>query len=82
MAGEEETVRAVLTAIPGAVEVQTLPSGEQGARDYLVSGASGVDLRGATFAAVRDAGLVLLAMKPTGMSLEDLFLKLTVKGEM
>ena len=40
------------------------------------------DLRGSVFAAVRDAGLVLLSMKPTGLSLEELFLKLTVKGEM
>ena len=81
IAGDEETVRGVLNTIPGVIQVQTLDSGEQGARDYLVSGTNGVDLRQDTFAAIRDSGLVLLAMKPTGMTLEDLFLKLTVKGE-
>ena len=81
MGSEAEASRA-LSAVPGVSEVQPLPSGEDGARDYLVRGTDGTDLRAAVFAAARDAGLVLLTLKPTGISLEELFLKLTAKGEM
>ncbi len=80
--GSETGARQALSAVPGVVEVRPLASGEEGARDYLVRGADGSDLRAAVFAAARDAGLILLSMKPTGISLEELFLKLTSKGEM
>lgn len=82
VAGAGDEVLRVLKGVAGVAEVRPLPSGEEGAQDYLVRGMDETDLRGSVFAAVRDAGLVLLSMKPTGLSLEELFLKLTVKGEM
>lgn len=82
VAGEEKRVLETLCGVCGVHEAQALPTGEPGARDYVVRGDSGQDLRGSVSAAIGSAGLVLLALKPNGMSLEDLFLKLTVKGEM
>lgn len=82
VAGEEKQVLETLCGVCGVREAQALPTGEPGARDYVVRGDSGQDLRGSVSAAIGSAGLVLLALKPNGMSLEDLFLKLTVKGEM
>lgn len=80
VAGEQERVLSVLGTVKGAQQVLPLPSGEKGAQDYTVSGRE--DLRAAAFDAVKAAGLTLLGMKSTSLTLEELFLKLTVKGEM
>lgn len=80
--GDQDKVLPLLRAIPGVVEAVPLPSGEAGAQDYALRGTDGMDIRQAAFVAVKDAGLVLLSMKTTGLSLEELFLKLTVKEAM
>lgn len=81
IAGDEKAVETALAGLPGLVSVAALPSGETGARDYLIQGAEGVDLRTPTVERLHDAGLPLLGLKAMGMNLEELFLKLTAKGE-
>ena len=80
--GTPECVLPTLNAIEGVSQVKLLPSGETGARDYGVRGTDGMDLRAAVFEAVKNAGLTMLSMKSAGLTLEELFLRLTVKGEM
>lgn len=82
ISGENAVVLPLLQAVEGVVEAVPLPSGETGAQDYMVRGQDGLDLRSAVFEAVKASGLTLLNMKSTGLTLEELFLKLTVKGEM
>ena len=80
--GTPECVLPTLNAIEGVSQVKLLPSGETGARDYGVRGTDGMDLRAAVFEAVKNAGLTMLSMNSAGLTLEELFLRLTVKGEM
>lgn len=82
IAGENAVVLPLLQSIEGVVEAVPLPSGETGAQDYMVRGQDGLDLRSAVFETIKASGLTLLNMKSTGLTLEELFLKLTVKGEM
>lgn len=82
LTGSQERALEVLRGVEGVVDVTPLPSGETGAQDYRVCGAEGTDIRGILFEKLRQTELVLLSMKSTGLTLEELFLKLTVKGEM
>lgn len=82
VAGSQEQALRVLSGIPGVVNVEPKPSGEEEAQDYIVSSAEGLDVRRAVFEAVKTADLALLGMKSADLTLEELFLKLTVKGEM
>lgn len=82
IAGSQEQALAALKGIEGVMAVEPLSSGENGAQDYRVCGKEGTDIRRALFEKLKATELVLLSMKSTGLTLEELFLKLTVKGEM
>ena len=82
VSGEREQVLRVLGGVQGAAQVEALSTGETGAQDYAIHCVEGMDLRGTVFRTVKDAGLTLLEMKSADLTLEELFLRLTVKGEM
>lgn len=82
VSGEREQVLRVLGGVQGAAQVEALSTGETGAQDYAIRCVEGMDLRGTVFRTVKDAGLTLLEMKSADLTLEELFLRLTVKGEM
>lgn len=80
--GNQDQVLHVLGDIQGVTRVTPLSSGETGAQDYMVSSVDDLDARRAVFEAVKAADLILLGMKSADFTLEELFLRLTVKGEM
>jgi ABC-2 type transport system ATP-binding protein len=70
--GANEALRRKLAAIEGILSVEPLD-----ASGYEVQSALGMDVRPRLAAAVVDGGWGLLEMRPIGMSLEEIFLKLT-----
>ena len=80
--GEPKPVLRCLGAAKGVRSATQLPTGEEGACDYLVQAEPGTDIRGEVFSALAAAGLTALALKPSGEELEDLFLRLTTKEDL
>ena len=73
--GAKDVVEALLTAIPGVVDVQYEDSGAGDA--YLVTSAPGQDVRDPLAKAVVDGGFGLRELRTMDMTLEDVFLQLT-----
>jgi ABC-2 type transport system ATP-binding protein len=73
--GAKDVVEALLTAIPGVVDVQYEDSGAGDA--YLVTSAPGQDVRDPLAKAVVDGGFGLRELRTMDMTLEDVFLRLT-----
>ncbi len=80
IAGPEREVTALLTAMPGVVDVQRDGSGD-GAVRLTVSTARGIDLRAEIAAAVTGAGWGLRELRPVTLSLETIFLTLVSRGD-
>jgi gliding motility-associated transport system ATP-binding protein len=80
IAGPEWEVTALLTAMPGIVEVQRHSSGEGPVR-LTVSTARGIDLRAEIAAAVTGAGWGLRELRPVTLSLETIFLTLVSRRD-
>lgn len=70
-----ESVRKALQNIAGVARVEALPDG------FSVEARRDVDVRGRIAQAVAAAGWELLELRPLAMSLEDIFLELTVREE-
>lgn len=68
-----ESVRKALQNIAGVARVEALPDG------FSVEARRDVDVRGRVAQAVAAAGWELLELRPLAMSLEDIFLELTVR---
>ncbi len=68
-----ESVRKALQNIAGVARVEALPDG------FSVEARRDVDVRGRIAQAVAAAGWELLELRPLAMSLEDIFLELTVR---
>lgn len=68
-----EAVRRALQNIAGVAGVTTLPDG------FSVEARRGVDVRPRIASAITSAGWELLELRPLAMSLEDIFLELTVR---
>jgi ABC-2 type transport system ATP-binding protein len=77
--GEASRIAEGLKAIPGVTGVVSL--GANGAARFTVKGAKGMDLRRPIFDFAVAGGYMLLELKHTGTTLEDVFLKLTGTGE-
>jgi len=75
--GDPESVMAVIRKADGVIRVKKLSGSEPGAYDYAVTGAAGLDIREAVFFALAKAELPLIALRESGTSLEDVFLRLT-----
>lgn len=77
--GEEETVAAILRAVPGVDEVRT--RAENGRVDAEVTSAGDRDVRADVSVALVQGGCPLLALGAETLSLEDVFLQLTGAGD-
>ncbi len=75
--GPADQVRRALEAIPGVLAV--VPEGRDGVASFAVDCAVGTDLREQIAEAVVRGGWGLRELRPVGMSLEEIFLKLTTE---
>jgi ABC-2 type transport system ATP-binding protein len=74
--GEAAAVEAVLQQVPGVAHVRPHPA-EAGTASFEVEPESGRDVRGDLARALVGQGLDLLGLQQVGMSLEEIFLRLT-----
>lgn len=74
--GPSEEILAKLRAIPGVMSVL-----HEDGKGYEVNTEVGTDIRTVLSAMVVNSGWGLLEMRPIGMSLEEIYLKLTTKEE-
>lgn len=79
IAGSRERIEKTLSAVPDIKKLTLLPQREAGAEDYLVVGRRCKDIRQEVFFALAKANLPLLHTYGNELSLEDVFLHLTVK---
>jgi ABC-2 type transport system ATP-binding protein len=79
--GPRKDVLAHLKALPQVLDVQTSGDGRTGRTVYTVACELGADVREQIAAAVVGRGWGLLELRPVGMSLEEIFLKLTTTEE-
>ncbi len=75
--GPEKPVSRLLHDIPGVKNVTALGSKEEGSVDFEVVADLGSDIRRPMVNAILSAGYSLLMLKPTDVTLEDIFLRLT-----
>ena len=75
--GAPEDVSTTLRKAEGVTGVKRLSKVTQGVYDFEVSGAPDSDIREAVFFALSKAGMPILAMRNAGLTLEDVFLRLT-----
>ena len=78
--GSREAVLAAAKAIPGLTDLRV--TAEKGGEvSFTAVSEAGTDLRGALSLALAKAGCPVLSLSAESMSLEDVFLQLTEKGE-
>ena len=77
--GPAAAVRESMLAIPGVVRVEA-SAGADGAGRFVVESARGRDVRGEIFQLAAQQKWVLLELKPVGMTLEEVFIRI-VAGE-
>lgn len=77
--GQKNSVLSCLQAVDNVVGVESVEHDER--RIYTVQCKSGADLRAQLAAAVVHGGFDLLQLNAVGMSLEEIFLKLTTKED-
>ncbi len=75
--GPADQVRRALEAIPGVLAV--IPEARDGVASFAIDCAVGTDLREQVAEAVVRGGWGLRELRPVGMSLEEIFLKLTTE---
>ena len=79
--GPRKDVLAHLKTLPRVLDVQTSGDGRDGRTVYTVACELGSDVREQIAAAVVGRGWGLLELRPVGMTLEEIFLKLTTTEE-
>lgn len=72
-------VSSLIAGVPGVEKVAVLDSNENGAIDLAIEVAEGVDIRRDLFERLAQKKWPLLYSKPSAMSLEDIFINLTVR---
>lgn len=77
VAGPEKGTRDLLCSIRGVRNVQALGEKERGVHEYRVTSDPQRDVRRDIFDALAKRGWPILALRPSEMSLEDIFLSLT-----
>lgn len=75
--GPEQEVQSVLSAVPGVGRAVSLGEKEPGCFDFETEAENGADLRRPVCRAIFEHGWLLLGMKSSELSLEDIFLQLT-----
>ncbi len=77
VAGERDSVLALLRGSEGVRSVEAVGEFEDGTCDYLVEALPNADIRRPMFAALAATDRPILMLKPQNASLEDVFIKLT-----
>jgi ABC-2 type transport system ATP-binding protein len=75
--GPAEELRAALTELPGTKAVEFQGQGGDGGFEFALEVEEGTDLRRDIFRLLAEKGWPLLSLRKSGMSLEDLFFRLT-----
>ena len=78
IAGPQREVLALLKAVPGVVYAETAGERELDSFTYRIESEPGVDIRKPLFFALAERGFAILGLEAAGMSLEDVFMKLTL----
>ena len=79
MAGPAKETAELIASIPGVVSVQSMGSREAGAEEFAVEIEAGADIRRDLFDRLSKRSWPLLASKALSMSLEDIFISLTMR---
>ena len=79
--GRREDVIRIVKNVEGVTGVELTPGAGKGYSSYMVEAEQGVEVRSDIAAAIVEAELELLRLEPIGMSLEEIFLRLTVEEE-
>lgn len=77
LATEDKNIKKLLHELPGVKKADVVGCMEPGTLDFLVEADKNQDIRETIFEAVVKAGHTLLMLKPVGVTLEDIFLRLT-----
>ena len=77
VSGTSSTVISSLSAVDGVTKVRRDARHKDDEYDYIVEYKKGMDIRAAVFRAMAKAGCPILQMKDAGLTLEEMFLKLT-----
>ena len=75
--GPTREVLEMLKGIPGVSSAQVTGERDLDAHVYFVESEKGSDVRQAIFAACASSGYPMIGLEPSGMSLEEVFIKLT-----
>ncbi|MBR0302977.1 MAG: ABC transporter, partial [Clostridia bacterium] len=75
--GATGDVLNMLRGIPGVSSAQVTGERDLDAHVYVVESERGADVRPAIFRACAESGHVMIGLEPSGMSLEEVFIKLT-----
>lgn len=81
IAGPEEELFRLLSALPGMQTVQKQGERETGTFEFSLETGREQDIRRELFFRLAENGWPLLASRPAGLSLEEVFLSLTSEGE-
>jgi len=79
--GRRQEVTRVVEGVEGVTGVEVTPAEGRGYSSYLVEAQQGVEVRSDIAVAIVEAELDLLRLEAVGMSLEEIFLRLTVEEE-
>ena len=77
--GDEEKVKGILKGIKGVEKVSSLRCGND-TYEYIIEADETLDIRQDVFFAMSDARMPIIEMTTKELSLEDIFLRLTVDG--
>lgn len=80
MAGKAEASR-VISNVENVVSVEKEPYAEENTAEFIVTQKEGTDIRRDLFNALSRADMPIAELRPAGMSLEEIFIKLTTQPE-
>ena len=75
--GGKADARSVIEAVPNVVSIVNEPQAESGTAEFVVTQESGSDIRKDLFDALSRAGMPIYGLRPAGLTLEEIFIKLT-----
>ena len=81
VAGPQSGVITVLRGVDGMTAVTLRKDNEDGTANYVIESDPNIDIRKPMFFALAKAGYPILSLQPLDMSLEDIFLRLTVEED-
>jgi ABC-2 type transport system ATP-binding protein len=79
IAGPQNSVTSALRSVDGMRAVTLRKDNEDGTCSFIIESDPSVDIRKPMFFALAGAGYPILSLQPLDMSLEDIFLRLTVE---